>query len=108
MTSGGIGAGREPMGWIPLAGPQQVRDGAVGTALDDVADAIAAVQETTALAVDHAQGRLAGDDPGEPRGIRSGVLGGDGWRVGHAPMVAEGPAMGRAGWPGSVTPGRGR
>ncbi len=62
---------------------------------DEVADAIAAVQESAALAIDVAEARLARDDALETRGIRSmglRVVGGRahcGWRVGHGRMVVR-------------------
>ena len=55
MTGAGIGPVGEPVVGLPVAGPQQVRDGVVGAALDEVADPVAAVQEATALAVDVAR-----------------------------------------------------
>ena len=71
MTAGGIGRGRQPMGRVPVAGPQQVRDRRVGAVGDEVADPIAAVEQPAALAVDVAQARLAGDDAFEAGGVRA-------------------------------------
>ena len=92
-------AGRHPVRRIPVAGPEQVRDRAVGAVLDEVADPVAAIQESTALAVDHAQRGLARDHAVEAGRVGPRVFRGSRRGVCHAAMVAEHPRTGRAGWP---------
>ena len=69
MTGPGIAAGRQAVGRVPLAGPQQVRDRRIRAALDEVADPVAAIHQPAALAIDLAEGRLAGDDALEARRV---------------------------------------
>ena len=87
------GSGRSRSRWVgvPVAGPQQVRDGRVGPVGDEVADPVAAVQQPAALAIDEAQAGLARHDAGKARGVRPF----DGRCVGHAAMVAL-PPFGRS------------
>ncbi len=62
MTAGGIGAVGSR--WLGSHSPVHSRLATAGVAavLDEVADAIAAIQEPPALAVDEAEAGLAGDD----------------------------------------------
>ena len=82
--------GRQPMRRVPLPGPQEVGDRREGPVGDQVPDPVAAIEESSALAVDEAQARLAGDDALETRGVGAAGRGGIGRRVGHASMVVRG------------------
>ena len=50
------------MGRIPVARPEEIRDGRIGAVGDKIADPVATVQEASALPIDVPERALAGDD----------------------------------------------
>ena len=62
ITVSGTGAVGSRYARIPVAGPEQVRDDRVRAVLDEIADPVAAVEQSPALAVDLAERGLAGED----------------------------------------------
>jgi hypothetical protein len=95
--------GRQVMLRIPVAGPEQVRDGGIRAVRDEIPDAIAPVQQPSALAIDVGEAGLTGDDAFEAGGVGPGRLGClsrrrvGGRGVGHGLMVAVGVGWRTAG-----------